>query len=495
MKGILVAALMAAGVLGLLPVAPESAIAQDVPALPPGLEADADAPSDDAPALPPGLDGDGGPDLPPGLGDDEPDANGTATGAPDEARPADALEWLDLTGFWEARLGVRTQDDPHQDEDLSIAETRVQLDAQTTWEQITFKLVADVLYDGATDSHCVDLERGTGLLDLRQANVLFTPVDFMDVKVGRQILTWGTGDLLFLNDLFPKDWRAFFIGRDVEYLKAPSDAARFSMFSDVANLDVVYVPRFDASRFPTGRRLSYWNGNLGRLAGQDAVIDADDPDEWFNDQEVHARLHKRIEGIEYAGYYYWGYWKRPLGQTMAGTPIFPRLSVYGGSVRGPLGGGIANVEGAYYDSMQDRSGSDPLKRNSEVRLLGGYERDLPRLAEDLTVGAQYYIEWMMDHDEYRRTLPPGARARDEVRHLMTFRLTKLLMNQNLRLSLFAYYSWTDGDVYLRPKAAYKIDDHWTVECGGNVFFGDYPHTFFGQMQDNTNVYAAVRYGF
>jgi hypothetical protein len=108
---------------------------------------------------------------------------------------------------------------------------------------------------------------------------------------------------------------------------------------------------------------------------------------------------------------------------------------------------------------------------------------------------QYYVEWMMDCDAYRRSLPPGAAAADEDRHLVTFRLTKLLMNQNLRLSLFAYYSPTDCDSYLRPNVSYKIDDHWTAEVGGNVFFGANRHTFFGQFANNTNVYAALRYGF
>jgi hypothetical protein len=40
-----------------------------------------------------------------------------------------------------------------------------------------------------------------------------------------------------------------------------------------------------------------------------------------------------------------------------------------------------------------------------------------------------------------------------------------------------------------------MNDHWTVEAGGNVFLGDEPHTFFGQFEDSTNVYAAARYSF
>ncbi len=45
-------------------------------------------------------------------------------------------------------------------------------------------------------------------------------------------------------------------------------------------------------------------------------------------------------------------------------------------------------------------------------------------------------------------------ARDHFRHLTTVRLTKLLMNQNLWLSLFTYYSPSDKDAHLRPNVNY-----------------------------------------
>ncbi len=69
------------------------------------------------------------------------------------------------------------------------------------------------------------------------------------------------------------------------------------------------------------------------------------------------------------------------------------------------------------------------------------------------------------------------------------------MNQNLRLSVFTYYSPSDKDVYMRPHLHYKVNDKLAVELGGNIFFGDYPETFFGQFDSNTNIYTAVRYNF
>ena len=131
-------------------------------------------------------------------------------------------------------------------------------------------------------------------------------------------------------------------------------------------------------------------------------------------------------------------------------------------------------------------------RNSELRLLAGYEREL---ATDLTGGFQYYLEKMLDYDAYRAALAAGTPENDEFRHLLTARLTQLLMGQNLKLSLFAYYSPSDKDCYLRPRVHYKASDRLALEAGGNLFGGSDDHTFFGQFDKNTNIYAGMRYTF
>ena len=48
---------------------------------------------------------------------------------------------------------------------------------------------------------------------------------------------------------------------------------------------------------------------------------------------------------------------------------------------------------------------------------------------------------------------------------------------------------------VRPITTYSVNDHWTLEGGLNRFYGNEKHTFFGQFQDNTNLYAAIRYSF
>ena len=58
---------------------------------------------------------------------------------------------------------------------------------------------------------------------------------------------------------------------------------RVSAFHELANVEVVYTPRFDADRFIDGSRLSYFNPALGRIAGRDAIIDPLTPDASFFD--------------------------------------------------------------------------------------------------------------------------------------------------------------------------------------------------------------------
>ncbi len=390
---------------------------------------------------------------------------------------------IDLNGFIEGRQGWRLQDDPYE-KDASISEMRMQLDLSKDANWGIIKLKGDLVGDQVEEK---------AYAELRELNLDVSPLDFMDVKIGHQTLTWGTGDLLFINDLFPKDWKSFFIGRDDEYLKAPSDAIKASIFFDLFNIDIVYSPVFNASRYIDGTRLSYRNSMLGRTAGRDFIFDDIERNSYFRDDEYAARLSKNIGGIELGFYGYNGFWKTPEGLDAKEPKLwYPKLSAYGASARGALWGGIGNLEVGFYNSRDDRDGDDPLVRNSEIRILAGFEREL---ASDFTGGFQYYQEWMQKYDSYKSTLPAGTVPKDEFRHVFTLRLTKLLMNQTLRLSLFTYYSPSDQDGYIRPKVHYKVTDQWAIEAGANIFAGKNNYTFFGQFQDNTNAYAGIRWSF
>ncbi|MEL6613332.1 MAG: hypothetical protein AAFQ53_14630 [Bacteroidota bacterium] len=393
---------------------------------------------------------------------------------------------VELHGVVEVGTASRLVDDATQPGDFVMNEARFRLDLEHLTDRADLRFEGDVIADEVTER--IDL-------DIRQALVALQPGSAVALRLGRQVMTWGTGDLLFLNDLFPKDFVAFFIGRDDEFLKAPANAVRATVYNPVANLDVAWMPRFTPDRTLTGERLSFFDPISGQRVGTetlDAPIDPLRPDATLGHGEVAVRVYRTLGSVEAALYGYTGFTKQPLAfDATTGTPTYAPLSVLGASLRGELAGGISQAEVAYYDSRDDRDGTDPFTPNSQLRGLVGHEREL---ATNLTLGVQYYLEHTRDHD----ALIAGSFAPEvepsETRHVVTSRWTYLLRQQTVVLSLFAFVSPNDGDGYVRPFVQHQWSDAVTFTLGGNLFFGAAP-TFFGQLADNTNAYARVRYSF
>jgi len=399
--------------------------------------------------------------------------------------PAESFE-LPIHGFVEAAGGIRLENDPVQPKDATLGEGRVQLEYAHEWEKGPKIFVkADFLGDAIAEELSADLREG--YFD-------YAPLTNLELRLGRQILTWGTGDFLFINDVFPKDYISFFIGRQPQYLKLPSDAAKVSVFLPSLSLDLVAIPSFTPDNVLTGESLSFYDPLSNQIRGMDAGFILTEPKRILGNTQIAGRLSAQVGSIEFALYGYKGFFLSPVGvkDPAARELFYPELAVYGASVRGPLLEGIGNLEVGYYDSLEDRAGTNPLVENSSIKYLLGYER---QVWTDFTVGGQYYVEQMLQFRRFEASRPADGAHRDEFRHLLTLRLTQLLWNQTVELSLFAFYSPSDEDYYLRPAVSYKITDQLTAVLGANIFGGRRPSTAFGQLDRNDNVYLRLTYGF
>ncbi|MDH3216654.1 MAG: hypothetical protein OEN01_10215 [Candidatus Krumholzibacteria bacterium] len=393
---------------------------------------------------------------------------------------------VEVHGFADGAFGGRLADNSAQADDIVLGEARFRLDLAHYTDRAELYFKGDFLTD--------DVVHRTHI-DIRQAAILLRAHERLDLRVGRQVLTWGTGDLLFVNDLFPKDFVSFFIGRDNEFLKAPSNSLKATFYSGIVNADIAWTPVFAPDKFITGERLSFFDRSIGGLtsaAQMGGPLTVRKPDRIWENGEFAGRLFRKISGYEVAAYGYVGFSKQPVAfdQTVA-IPTFSRLAVWGASARGNLLGGIANVEGAFYDSYKDRDGGNPNLPNSHIRGLLGYEREL---VANFTTGVQYYVERIHKHEELVASSPSAEFEPKETRHLFTIRLNQRLRQETVTLSLFAFFSPNDEDGYARPAVSHKWSDSVTMTLGANVMWGD-EYTFFGQLQDNTNVYARLRYSF
>ncbi|WP_321329839.1 hypothetical protein [uncultured Ilyobacter sp.] len=397
-----------------------------------------------------------------------------------------SLEDTEFSGFLEGAAGKPVASKEYQQEDFNLGEIRVQLQADT------------LLTDNSESRFKIDFYRDEVLedwkLSLREGYISYYPSSFYEIKAGRQVLTWGTGDLIFINDRFPKDYESFYSGRDMEYLKVPSDAVKISFFPQKYIVDFVIIPLFTPNKVVNGEKLTFFDQSSGDFVytGED-YLDADEPSTSLDNTQLAMRIKKNIEGNEIALYGYRGFYLDP-NPSEDGEYYYSKTNVFGASWVGPAMRGIANSEIGYEDSRDDKNGDDLYITNSYLKFLLGYKREAGR---DFTVGIQYYLEHMMDYDNYRESLPDSFSqyTRHKNRSMFALRLSKLVMQQKLKYELFTFYSPTDEDGYINPDILYKWTDDLSTSLGMNIFYGKDFHTDFAQLKDNTNIYLRIRYSF
>ncbi|MFQ5792861.1 MAG: hypothetical protein ACE5JI_20525, partial [Acidobacteriota bacterium] len=104
-------------------------------------------------------------------------------------------------GFAQVNWSVRTtgaDQDGLISDDFLLGEERLQLELERFSPNgaTGFLTKVDFFYDGLSNS--ADLELREGYIDF-----VLRP---LALRLGRQIMTWGVGDLIFINDVFPKDY-------------------------------------------------------------------------------------------------------------------------------------------------------------------------------------------------------------------------------------------------------------------------------------------------
>ncbi|MEK6714698.1 MAG: hypothetical protein AABY43_01465 [Candidatus Omnitrophota bacterium] len=393
-----------------------------------------------------------------------------------------------IHGFLQTNYSVRVADGNPQGAkqgNLILGEERIQLKGSLypSKSKIGVFVKSDFYRDEVEEDFNVDFREG--YLDLRE--------DKFGLRVGRQIYTWGVGDLLFINDVFPKDWEAFYSGRPLEYLKIGTDSVKLDIYSDIVSMEAIAIPSFVPDDLPSQGRFHFFDPYPAIT-----YREIDKPGTTFRNSECALRLYRYIGDFDIGVYFYKGFFRSPAMKADNFTSpstishFYPELSVYGLSAQRSAFGGVANTEYGYYDSLNDRGGEDPGVDNSQSRFLAGYQRAFP---DDFTVGMQYYGEWIHQYSQYKDNLPPAFPKKDRLHQYITLRFTKLLKYQALKLSLFSFYSPDENDYFLIPEMSYNFTDNLQATLGANIFGGANDNSMLGQHNKNDNIYTAVRYNF
>ncbi|MDA8085912.1 MAG: hypothetical protein M0Z75_04360 [Nitrospiraceae bacterium] len=403
---------------------------------------------------------------------------------PGSARAVNLGKDITLDGFLQGNYSADTARANPDGDYFKLAEERVQLKLDANKDPFRVFVKGDFFHDWIAGRKFDS--------DLREGYFEYTSGKW-GATVGRQIITWGVGDLVFINDVFPKDYDAFFSGRPLEYLKKGADAVKFGVYPDFASFDVVIIPFFTPNKYPSPDRFWLFNP-MPQITNRPEV----EPPVSLKNTEVALRAYRQVAGFDTSVYFYRGFYRQPYAATdnpLAPTRLnltFPELSVYGASAQGSALGGVLSLEAGYYDSRQNENGTDPFLPNSQTRMLVGYQR---QPWTDFTAEVQYYVEYMQHYSEYLANLPAGIPAVPRWNDLMSLRLVQMLRHQTLKLSWFMFYSPAVGDFMLNPEVKYNFTDSVWAAVGGNVFGGGNSASQFGQLARDNNTYVQVRYEF
>ncbi|OGW28201.1 MAG: hypothetical protein A2X59_10950 [Nitrospirae bacterium GWC2_42_7] len=390
---------------------------------------------------------------------------------------------ISLHGFLQGNYSADTSTSNPDGGDFKLTEERLQIKLEAAKDPFRLFIKTDAYYDHIDEE--VEIELREGYLDFTSSK--------WDARIGRQVITWGLGDLVFINDVFPKDYEAFFSGRPLEYLKKGIDGVKIGVYPGFASFEIIAIPFFEPNHFPDSKR--FWMFDpMPSVTNRER----EKPAVTLDNTEIALRAYRDIAGFDASLFFYRGFFRQP--SMMPDNPMmptkltlfYPKLSVYGASLQGRALDGVLSLEAGYYDSKEDKKGTDPMIPNSQARFLIGYQR---QVWEDFTVGLQYYGEYMLDYSEYEKNLPSGFPKEKRLHDLASVRLTQFLVHQTLKLSFFSFWSLSDGDYLLNPELKYNFSDHIWAALGANIFGGGENWNQFGQLAKNDNVYLQMRYEF
>ena len=158
--------------------------------------------------------------------------------------PSAAQAEVTLSGFIQQNTAFNTAGQNPDGRHYKWLEERAQLKLDATGDAWRLLAKGDLAYDHLGRQNESELREG--YVDYAGDN--------WDLRLGRQVITWGLGDLVFVNDFFPKDHEALFAGRPLEYLKRGVDAVKLGAYPEFASFELVLETDFRERSIVDARR-------------------------------------------------------------------------------------------------------------------------------------------------------------------------------------------------------------------------------------------------
>ena len=405
-----------------------------------------------------------------------------ATPAPPEEPPSTTTAWIDKLG-----LGGFVRSDYYS--------ASKRLDDQRSLPGLTFQPKALPKFGSwgdakiewrITDDNLRNDSRFQGRMLEGYTNFYFGNVD---LRVGKQIITWGRADALNPTDvLTPKDF-TLLSARDEEERRIGTAALKANYYRGDYTLSLIWLPIFNPSTIP-----------LTAPPGFQITEDKRSQGRW-TEQGFAAKLDHTGGDFDWSVSYYYGLDVIPTGHST--TPTLTelthnRIHMVGADFAKNLGRFGVRGEGAYVHT-QDPDGTNIDVKNPYVYYVLGVDHDV---TEDLNINLQAYQRFIINYQDMFKIQDPAVRniavlnvifqqQMDRIQEGLSGRIKAQWWNDTLEAELLGVWNANRSDFFVRPSVSYAFTDRWKGFMGWDVFNGR-KESLNGFLQNNSAFFAELR---
>ncbi len=321
---------------------------------------------------------------------------------------------------------------------------------------------------------------------LRELYLQASPVKQLDIKIGRQIVVWGTSDYVRVVDILnPLDLRDPGT-TDIEDLRLPVTMSKIDYYLGHFNLSgiVAHEVRFNETP-PYGSAFYPYS---------QAPAHEEKPGSDLENNQLVLALKGTFSGWDFGLFWADLYHPDTHLETVSDdvTPIrvqkHERVNMFGTSSTLAKGNWLIKAESAYWDKLEYTNAPDV--KFSRLDVMAGFEYSG-------FTDTQVTLELVNQHlFNYKKELKNDPDSVDENQLQSVICVTKDFMNEALTLTFLAtgYGEKWQGGSYQRISAEYNIADSITVK-GGIVFYqsGDLP--MFKDIGGNDKIFFELKYSF
>ncbi len=310
------------------------------------------------------------------------------------------------------------------------------------------------------------------------------------LRAGRQLIIWGAADGLRITDLISPMDMTEFLARDYDDIRMPVEALKFGYFKGAMKLELVYVPIFKSFVLPINPK-NPWAVSMPVPSNMELVMQEEQkPDFTLKNSEFGGRLSFNLPGIDFSLAALHTYDKMPVfmsniqNGTIEITPEYHRMTFVGGDFSKPLGQFVIRGEAAFNFDKRFVTQQIPtqLQKHNAINVLLGIDWYAPN---EWMLGLQVANDAILDYNE--------ELLQEKNTTLLTFNVSKNLLNSTLKLSDFIYVDLNNGGFFSRFSADYSLNDQIHLLVGYDHFDGD--KGMFGVYKDNSEVWIKAKYSF